>query len=321
MVPTLENGLIKLHLRTKERVLEGRYAELVYEAPISEERSISMVVPPKSSSPKKVPRMVALPKKGVNPPRVEPSIVPLPLRFLYLVTGAVSSLWPYIVLCLATITLAKKTWGLAKLQNYQDMKKANDGQAKKMAILDDTLKQETKEHAAVNAVRLKYVLSTIWSNYTDARRKTSLKDPTKSSSPKKALRMVALPKNMRREPRPRLPQVRIVNETDPTVSFRVMLERAAILLLLPLFYSPGTCARALRLEDELVAVQILYHWSGVVTLIGVILVVPALIIGAISLRKEKDGRRAHEAEEGGQADEPAETSGEAGGGPDKHFTT
>ena len=60
-----------------------------------------------------------------------------------------------------------------------------------------------------------------------------------------------------------------------------------------------------RHEPEVV--QKLYHWSGVVTLIGVILVLPALVMGYISLRKGEGGRRAHEAEEGRAEDKTLET--------------
>ena len=51
------------------------------------------------------------------------------------------------------------------------------------------------------------------------------------------------------------------------------------------FY-PGTSARPIRLEDEPEEVQRLYHWSGVVTLIGVILVIPTLTVGLIQFDKE-----------------------------------
>lgn len=177
--------------------------------------------------------------------------------------------------------------------------------------------KEMVSTAAKNPVRL-LCWKGVWSNSTYARNKSSLKDPPKSSSLKKAPRMVALPKKMCSEPRlpnvlekslvklhlgpkervseqcfkdlvseensedggayeeksePRRelrpPQAHIVNENDPTVSF---LERAevAILPVLILFCAPGIHARAIRLEDEPEVVQKLYHWSGVVTLIGVI---------------------------------------------------
>lgn len=38
----------------------------------------------------------------------------------------------------------------------------------------------------------------------------------------------------------------------------------------------------------------MYHWSGVITLVGVILIVPTLIMRLISVRQGKGARRAHE---------------------------
>lgn len=99
------------------------------------------------------------------PLRAEPAIVPLPLRFLPAVTAAVSSLWPYLVICLAVIALTKKSWDLRNLQKchedekkinlkqleqkskeHGDMKKAHGEQAQKFFILDEALKQNIKEH-------------------------------------------------------------------------------------------------------------------------------------------------------------------------------
>lgn len=99
------------------------------------------------------------------PPRVEPFVPPLLLRFLQAAIDAIFGVWPYLILCLAIIALAKKTCDLLTLQKcskeergnvskqleqankkYLDMTKANEKQAEKIVILGDALKQDTKEH-------------------------------------------------------------------------------------------------------------------------------------------------------------------------------
>lgn len=139
MAPTLENGLVKLQLRPKERVPEGRseelvYEELVYEEPASEERSIKMVVPPKE--------MVSTAAKN-------------PVRLL-----CWKGVW------------SNSTYARNKSSLKDPPKSSSPKKAPRMGALP-----KKRVNAAVNAVRLKYVPSTIWSNYTNARRKTSLKDP------------------------------------------------------------------------------------------------------------------------------------------------
>ena len=105
-----------------------------------------------------------------------------------------------------------------------------------------------------------------------------------------------------------------------TVPFRVRLGRAAILLVLISFFAPGINARAIHLEDEPEAVQRIYHWSGVVKLVGVIMVVPTQIMGVISLRKGKGGRRSQDMEESRQAEEWTERRGGTGDEESAHFT-
>lgn len=96
-------------------------------------------------------------------------------------------------------------------------------------------------------------------------------------------------------------------ETDFNVGFRVILERVKKVVL-PVLTLTYLCPQELwrepyawRTSPKLY--NRLYHWSGVVILIGVILVVPTLIMGFLSLRQGKECRS-----EGG------EELGELGGG-------
>ena len=216
MAPTLEKGRVKLHLRPKERAPKGRSGELVSEELVSEESSNKVggaseedgehrseeprpatllerglvklhlrpkesisEGPPKSSSPKNSSLKNSSPKKApirlvVPPKKMVNTAAKNPVRLL-----CWKGVW------------SNSTYTRRKASLTDPPKSSSPKKTPRMVALPKKM-----VNTAANRVSLMYVSSTIWSISTHARRKASLKDYPKSSSPKRALRMVALPKKM-----------------------------------------------------------------------------------------------------------------------------
>ena len=82
MVPSLENGLVKQHLRPKERLPEGRSEELVYQETVLKNDAL------KNSFRKKALRVVAPTKKGMSP-----AVNPVRFKYVSSTRPALPYLW------------------------------------------------------------------------------------------------------------------------------------------------------------------------------------------------------------------------------------
>ena len=169
MAPTLEKGRVKHHLRPKERAPKGRSGELVSEEVVSGESSnkVGGASEEDGEHRSEEPRPANLLERGLVKLHLRPK-------------GSMSEGPPK--------SSSPKN---SSLKNSSP----KNSSPKKAPIRLVVPPKKMVNTAAKNPVRL-LCWKGVWSNSTYTRRKASLKDPPKSSYPKKTPRMVALPKKL-----------------------------------------------------------------------------------------------------------------------------